>query len=47
MSHDVDSEVMSSVVGKGMYSYTDFGITRESFRTENERVLAVLKGVGE
>jgi hypothetical protein len=42
MSHDVDSEVMSSVVANGMYTRTNFGVTKESFRAENERVVAIL-----
>jgi hypothetical protein len=42
MSHGVDSEVFSAVASQGMYTVTDFGLTKESFRTENERVLAIL-----
>jgi hypothetical protein len=46
-SHGVDSEVLSSVVANGMLINTDFGLTRESFWTENERVVAVMKGAGQ
>lgn len=41
MSHGVDSGVMSSLVGNAMFLHTDFGLTRDSFWTENERVIAV------
>ena len=44
MSHGVDAGVMSFVVGNGMFIYTDFGLTRDSFWTENERVIAVTQG---
>lgn len=47
MSRGVDSEVASSVVGNGIFAYTDFGLTRQSFWTENERVISVLKGAGQ
>lgn len=41
-SHGVPSEVLSTVAGNGMFIYTDFGLTRQSFWTENERVTSVL-----
>ncbi len=47
MSHGVDSEVLSSVVSNGIFINTDFGLTRDSFWTENERVAAVMKGAGQ
>ena len=30
-----------------MFIYTDFGLTRDSFWTENERVIAVTQGAGQ
>ena len=47
MSHGVDPETMSSLVSNGMFLYTDFGLTRESFWAENERVIAVTQGAGQ
>lgn len=47
MSHDVDSEVLSSVVSNGMFVNTDFGLTRESFWAENDRVAAVMNNAGQ
>jgi len=47
MSHGVDSGLMSSVVSNGMFIYTDFGLTRESFWIENERVAAIAQGAGQ
>lgn len=47
MSHGVESEVLSSVVGNGVFINTDFGLTRESFWAENERVAAVMKDAGQ
>jgi hypothetical protein len=46
-SHGVDSELLSSVVGNGMFIYTNFGLTKESFWTENERVISVMKRSGQ
>jgi hypothetical protein len=47
MSHDVDSDVLSSVVGNGVFINTDFGLTRESFWAENDRLAAVMKNAGQ
>jgi hypothetical protein len=47
MSHGVDAGIMSSVVSNGMFIYTDFGLTRASFWTENERVISVTQGTGQ
>ena len=47
MSHGVDPEATSSLVSNGMFLYTDFGLTRETFWTENERVIAVTQGAGQ
>ena len=47
MSHGVDSGVLSAVVANGIFTRTDFGLTRESFWTENERVTSVMKGAGQ
>ncbi len=44
MSHGVDSGVTSSLLSNGMFIYTDFGLTRDSFWTENERVISVTRG---
>lgn len=46
-SHGVDAGMMSSVVSNAMFIYTDFGLTRESFWTENERVISVTQGTGQ
>lgn len=46
-SHEVDSEVLGSVVGNGMFVHTNFGLTRESFWAENERVIAVMNSSGQ
>lgn len=46
-SHGVDSEVWSYVATNGMLTQTNFGVTRESFWTENDRVIAVMKGAGQ
>ncbi len=47
MSRGVDSEVMSSVASNAMFIYADYGLTRESFWTENERVIAATQGAGQ
>lgn len=47
ISHGVDSEVMSSLIGNGVFINTDFGATRQSFWTENDRILAVLNQPGQ
>lgn len=46
-SRGVDSGLLSAIVSNGMFINTDFGLTRESFWAENERVAAVLKGAGQ
>jgi hypothetical protein len=47
MSHGVGSDVVGSVIGNGMFIHTDFGSTRQSFWTENERVASVLSQSGQ
>lgn len=47
MSHGVDSEVLSALVSNGMFVNTDFGLTRESFWAENDRIAAVMENAGE
>lgn len=47
MSHSVGSEVLSSVIGNSFFIHTNFGLTRESFWTENERVIAVTQTAGQ
>lgn len=43
----VDSEMFSFILGNAVFTSTDFGVTRESFWTENERVIAAMKGTGQ
>jgi hypothetical protein len=47
MAHDVDPGVSSSVLGNGVFIGTNFGLTRESFWTENERIVSRLEGNGQ
>jgi hypothetical protein len=47
MSNGVEPEVLSSVVTGGVFINTDFGLTRESFWTENDRLAEVFKGTGQ
>lgn len=47
MANGVDSEVMSSIAANGMFTHTDFGTTRSSFWTENERVIAVMNNANQ
>jgi hypothetical protein len=47
MANGVDSEVMSSIAANGMFTRTDFGTTRSSFWTENERVIAVMNNANQ
>jgi hypothetical protein len=42
MSHGVSTETYSSLIGNSMFIHTDYGLTRESFWTENERVMSIL-----
>lgn len=46
-SNGVDSEVFSYVISNGVFIYTDFGLTKDSFWTENQRVISVLEGSGQ
>lgn len=46
-TNGVPSDTLSAVVGNGMFIYTDFGLTRESFWTENERVTSVMNRSGQ
>jgi hypothetical protein len=46
MSRGVDSEVMSLVLTNGVLIGTDFGVTRESFWNENERLVAIMQEAG-
>lgn len=45
-SNGVPSETLGTLVGNCMFIYTDFGLTRESFWTENQRVISVLNRSG-
>jgi hypothetical protein len=47
MANGVDSEVMSSIASNGMFTHTDFGTTRASFWTENERIIAVMNNANQ
>ncbi len=47
MANGVDSEIMSSIAGNGMFLHTDFGTTRASFWTENERIIAVMNNANQ
>jgi hypothetical protein len=42
-SHGVDSEASSSIAVNSTFLHTDFGDTRESFLSENQRVIAVME----
>lgn len=42
ISSGVDSKVMSSIASNVVFTRTDFGTTRDSFWTENKRVIEVL-----
>lgn len=46
-ANGVPSETLSAVVGNGMFIHTDFGLTRESFWAENERVISVMNRSGQ
>lgn len=47
MANGVDSGVMSSIASNGMFTHTDFGTTRASFWTENERITAVMNNANQ
>jgi hypothetical protein len=47
LSHGIDSEMVSSLLGNSMFIFADFGLTRDSFWTENERVIAATQGAGQ
>lgn len=47
MANQVDSEVLSSLAQNAMFTNTDFGTTRTSFWTENERVVTVMKNANQ
>lgn len=47
LPHGVDSELFSFILSNAVFTNTDFGLTRESFWTENERVIAAMKGTGQ
>lgn len=42
MANNVASDIMSFVITNAMFAKTDFGLTRESFWAENDRVVAVM-----
>ncbi len=46
-THGVGSEVSSSVLSNAVFINTDFGLTRESFWTENDRVTSMMKSAGQ
>jgi hypothetical protein len=47
MANGVDTDVMSSVAGNGMFIPTDFGTSRASFWAENERIIAVMNNANQ
>jgi len=44
MLHGVDSEVTALLISNSFFIHTNFGTTLQSFRAEDERVTAMLKG---
>lgn len=42
LANDLDGELLGTIASTGMFIYTDFGSTKESFWTENDRVIAVM-----
>ncbi len=46
-SHGVASETSSAVIGNVALVHANFGLTRESFLTENKRVIAIMSGDGQ
>jgi len=47
LSHGIDSEVVGSLLGNSMLVHADFGLTRDSFWAENERVIAAAQSGGQ
>jgi hypothetical protein len=47
LSHGIDSEVVGSLLGNSMFVHADFGLTRDSFWAENERVIAAAQDGGQ
>jgi hypothetical protein len=47
LSHGIDSEVVSSLLGNSMFVFADFGLTRDSFWAENERVIAATQNASQ
>lgn len=45
--HGLPLETVGEVANNGAFVHTNFGLTRESFWAENQRVLAVLNGPGQ
>jgi len=43
----VDSEMFSFILGNAIFTSTDFGVTREAFWAENDRVIAAINGPGQ
>lgn len=46
-SHGVDSEVMSTLLSNSMFINCDFGTTRQSFRAQNDRIVAIMNQSGQ
>ena len=47
MAHGVDTQVSSSLVSKGMFINTDYGLSRESYWAESARIEAIMGGAGQ
>ena len=45
-ANGVDTQVMSSIVSNGMFISTDYGTTRQSFWTEQERIREIIERAG-
>lgn len=46
-TNGVDSAVMSSLLSNSVFLYTDFGLTREAFWAENNRIAAVMNAANQ
>lgn len=46
-SHGVDSEALNSIGGNSTFLHADFGVTRESFLSENQRIIEVMERTNE
>jgi hypothetical protein len=46
MAHSVDSKIMSYLLANSAFAHTNYGVTRQSFWSENDRVTEVLGRAG-